>query len=145
MRRKELNKLFSDVDVHSVRKLEECPSLIENLINEIAEKLHLIDDERYELQVAVTEICYNGIKHGNRCCPDKEVLVSYLILKDRIIFRVEDQGEGFDTSKIPDPTREKNILKPRGRGIFLARCFCNELIFEDKGRRVFIVKKIKST
>lgn len=143
MEKKKLNELFINKPVHSIRELKECPMLIEKLIRELGKTTSLSENELYELQVAVTEICYNGIEHGNRFSPDKEVRVSYLILDDRVIFKIEDEGEGFDPQNIPDPTKKENILKPRGRGIFLARRFSDELIFDDRGRRVFIIKKIK--
>lgn len=46
---------------------------------------------------------------------------------------IEDQGRGFD------PTR------PPGRGLFLMRSFMDEVVFEEGGRRVVLVRRRDST
>jgi len=40
---------------------------------------------------------------------------------------VEDQGSGFDFCALPDPLSPENLLRTSGRGIFLIRCFMDEV------------------
>jgi len=71
------------------------------------------------------------------------VLLKYRKGDKKIVFMIEDQGSGFNPNEIADPTLPENILKSRGRGVFLARNMLNELIFCREGRRVYLVKRIK--
>ena len=52
---------------------------------------------------------------------------------------ITDEGDGFDPDSLPDPTAEENIEKECGRGIFLIKNLCDEVYFEDKGRRVTMI------
>ena len=54
---------------------------------------------------------------------------------------VQDQGQGFDVTKIPDPTDPENLCRIGGRGILLMRSFMNAVHFADGGRRVTMVKR----
>jgi serine/threonine-protein kinase RsbW len=48
-------------------------------------------------------------------------------LPDAVEISVHDQGLGFNPKEVPDPTKEENILKTSGRGIFFMRCFMDEV------------------
>jgi hypothetical protein len=47
------------------------------------------------LEQQLSEILKNGIKHGNKCNPDKKIKVWY-DLRKRARFIVEDEGKGFN-------------------------------------------------
>ncbi|MDH5405121.1 MAG: ATP-binding protein [Candidatus Aminicenantes bacterium] len=125
-----------------IKELKECHPVIRRLLLRFQKRLNLTDDEVYNLQLAVGEICANAIEHGNKCAPDKSVRLSYAVHQHRLIFQVEDEGEGFNPEDLPDPTKPENLLKKRGRGIFLACSLVDAIIFQDKGRRVILVKKL---
>lgn len=46
------------------------------------------------LHQQLSEIIKNGIKHGNKCDPEKEIRIWY-DLRKRVRIIVEDEGEGF--------------------------------------------------
>ncbi len=46
------------------------------------------------LEQQLSEIIKNGVKHGNRCDPEKKIRIWY-DLRRRARFIVEDEGEGF--------------------------------------------------
>ena len=49
-------------------------------------------------------------------------------LKDKVLtVTITDQGNGFDTSKLPDPTDEEHILKLHGRGIFITKMYFSKI------------------
>ena len=53
---------------------------------------------------------------------------------------IEDEGCGFDTDAVPDPTSPDNLLRPRGRGIYLMRSLMDEVDFEQSGSVVHMRK-----
>lgn len=54
---------------------------------------------------------------------------------------VADEGNGFDPSKLPDPTDPENIGKVSGRGVFLIRTFMDEVEFNDQGNSITMIKR----
>ena len=58
--------------------------------------------------------------------------------------KIKDEGEGFDVSRVPDPTRDENILKEHGRGIYIIRSLVDEFecYSSEKGTEM-ILKAVK--
>lgn len=135
-------KLLRSSPTVIIKELKECYPIIKKVLIRLKKRLNLSEDDFYNLQLAIGEICANAIEHGHKFAPDKSVRLSYALHQDRLIFQVEDEGEGFKYDDLPDPTRRENLLKKRGRGIFLARSLVDEIIFQNKGRRVILVKKL---
>ena len=52
------------------------------------------------------------------------------------MFKVRDEGAGFDFDNLPDPTAPENLLKENGRGIFLMRNLADEVEFTGEGNEV---------
>jgi serine/threonine-protein kinase RsbW len=53
------------------------------------------------------------------------------VFASRTPFRLEivisDQGRGFDLNSVSDPLNPEKLLRPSGRGLFLARVFMDEV------------------
>jgi len=120
----------------------EIPSLADNIrivesfIDNAKEKFDLNDDIYGNIMIAVTESVNNAIVHGNNSDRDKNVQLS-LEFEDQLVrFIIEDEGTGFDFDSLPDPTAPENLEKPGGRGIFLMKNLCDEVKFENEGKRV---------
>ncbi|MCA9053137.1 MAG: response regulator [Planctomycetaceae bacterium] len=64
---------------------------------------------------------------------------------DGVSYTIEDQGPGFDPSKLPDPTDPANLERPCGRGLLLMRTFMDEVTYNDKGNLVRMRKQSKVT
>jgi CheY-like chemotaxis protein len=62
-----------------------------------------------------------------------------------INYTIEDEGPGFDPSKLPDPTDPANLERPCGRGLLLMRTFMDEVRYNDKGNRVMMRKDSKAS
>ncbi|MFV0445690.1 MAG: response regulator [Planctomycetaceae bacterium] len=60
-----------------------------------------------------------------------------------VSYIIEDQGPGFDPSKLPDPTDPANLERPCGRGLLLMRTFMDEVEYNDKGNCVRMRKEVK--
>jgi len=61
----------------------------------------------------------------------------------KISISVEDKGTGFDHNKVPDPTKEENLLMGNGRGVFLIKHLMDEVRFNKKGNRLTMVKHLE--
>ncbi len=109
-------------------------TLVERLIDDVFAEYRVKEDFYGELLIAMTEAVNNAIVHGNKLDAAKQVLVSFNIEGQDMVFRVEDEGPGFDYSNLPDPTAPENIEKPHGRGVFLMRNLADHCSFEDDGR-----------
>jgi CheY-like chemotaxis protein len=60
-----------------------------------------------------------------------------------VCITIEDEGQGFDPSSLPDPTEEGFIDRPHGRGILLMKTFMDEVEFNPTGNEVRLVKRVK--
>ncbi len=110
--------------------------IIESFIDNARDKFSLDDDIYGNIMIAVTESVNNAIIHGNGCDKSKNVSLSLTLNENILKFVVEDEGQGFDYTTLPDPTSPQNIDKPSGRGIFLMKHLCDEVAFAEEGRIV---------
>ena len=62
--------------------------------------------------------------------------------RDKVIFSIQDQGDGFDVKGTIARLAEPNPLLPCGRGLYLLQQFVNDFRFEDNGRRVILEKRL---
>jgi len=122
-----------------IPSLSENIRIIESFIDNAKEEFNLDDDIYGNIMIAVTEGVNNAIQHGNKNDKTKNVSISLTLDEGQIIFRIRDQGEGFDHHNLPDPTSPENISKPGGRGIFLMRHLCDGVNFIDNGRVVELI------
>ena len=115
---------------------------IEKLIDEFNE-IEELDESLYgKVMLATIEAANNAIVHGNKLDPEKKVKVEIIKRKERIEIYVEDQGNGFDYMRIPDPTAPENIENIHGRGVFLMKQLSDEVNFYKNGTKVQILFKI---
>ena len=105
-------------------------------VSEFLSRAGVGEDVAFGIDMAVREAVTNAVLHGNKLDETKFVEVSLKILPGSFEITVHDQGPGFNPSNIPDPTKEENILKTSGRGIFFMRNFMDEVEWsmDPKGR-----------
>ena len=92
----------------------------------------------FAIRLALEEALINAIKHGNRLNRAKNITVSAEVDDEVVAVTVADEGEGFDSDHLPDPTADENIEKPCGRGIM--RAYMDDVIYSKCGSKVRIVK-----
>jgi serine/threonine-protein kinase RsbW len=109
-------------------------SLVESLIDKVCADLKINEDIYGNVLIAVTEAVNNAIIHGNAFNHDKSVVVEVNHDNDFFIFRITDEGSGFDYLNLPDPTAPENIEKENGRGIFLIQNLSDCLDFDENGK-----------
>jgi len=118
---------------------------VEKFTDQVVAPLNLSNEERDSVAIAVTETANNAIIHGNKKDPKKSVTIHYLI-EDKILrIQIKDQGPGFDPETIDDPRAPENLLKERGRGIFIIKTLMNDVHFEycGDGMQITLVKNLK--
>lgn len=100
------------------------------------------EKNRFEIQLALVEGLDNAIGHGNGKNPHKNVTVTCHTRPHQVTLTIEDEGNGFDPSSVPDPTAEENLLREGGRGIFLIQSVADECRFESSGARMVLVFRV---
>lgn len=98
----------------------------------------------FAIRLALEEALVNAHKHGNRCDPGRKITISYDLDERRAIFRVRDEGPGFEPIRVPDPTLPDRLSLPTGRGIMLMRAYLDDLTYNDKGNEVQLTKERRS-
>jgi len=123
-------------------RLEHVNAFIKEALDRFA-NLSLPEDDIFHLKLALEEALTNAMRHGNRLNPDLFVDVSVEMEGRKLVMKVKDEGEGFDFSKIPDPTQQDNKEKPNGRGVFLIKQLMNEVEFFDGGSGIKMTKLLE--
>lgn len=120
----------------------QIPSILENIrivesfIDNLKEKYNFDDDIYGNIMIAVTESVNNAIKHGNKLDPKKNVNLGCDFDDSKVVFSIEDSGNGFDITQLPDPTAPEKLEEIGGRGIFLMKHLADEVAFKDGGKLV---------
>jgi anti-sigma regulatory factor (Ser/Thr protein kinase)/CheY-like chemotaxis protein len=123
-----------------------------HFITEISEDLP--PAERANLSAAFRELLMNAMEHGGHFDPNEYVEISYLRSSRAVSCRIRDPGEGFSMEHIPHAAvgnppdspiahvehRESQGLRPGGFGILLTRNLVDELIYNEKGNEVVLIK-----
>lgn len=103
---------------------------------------------------AVREVLWNAMEHGAKLDPDRTVRIDLLHCNRALTCFVKDPGPGFLLSEmrhaaINNPqddavqhalVREKEGMRPGGYGILLASNFVDEMIYNQYGNEVVLVK-----
>ena len=113
-----------------------------DLVLRFVSKFREVDGSEDHIDVAVHEALTNAVIHGNHEDPDKQVLVACRCSIDgEVSITIRDQGQGFDTRGIQDPTAPENRLCTHGRGIYLMKALMDEVYFDEGGVVVRMRKK----
>ena len=90
---------------------------------------------RFNLRTALAEALANAIMYGGQD-PARIVHVRVELSRDAVHIHVTDEGDGFDTSRLPDPTRPENLEREAGRGLFVLRHLVDHVAFNEKGNGI---------
>jgi anti-sigma regulatory factor (Ser/Thr protein kinase) len=132
-----------------------CDVLTANrLLQFYREASQLPDAETEEVATAFREILLNAMEHGGHFDPSQFVEVSYVRTQHAVICKVKDPGEGFAPDELKhaavsnppeDPfrhiaERDARGMRPGGFGILMAKRLVDELLFNEKGNEVLLIK-----
>ncbi|MFC1807010.1 ATP-binding protein [Candidatus Omnitrophota bacterium] len=113
-------------------------------IVEILKKAKIDESDVFDLRLSLEEALVNAIKYGNKLDSSINVSIDLSVDNKKVTISVEDCGEGFDHQGLPNPTQENNLLKPRGRGVFLIKHLMDLVKYNKKGNRVTMTKYLKN-
>ena len=119
----------------------------------------LPEDTRQEIMQAFREILLNAMEHGAAFSPEQVVEVTGVRTARAMVFYVRDPGAGFrreslDQAAIANPAvnpaahieeREAEGIRPGGYGLLLATGTVDELIYNEIGNEVLLVKYLDPT
>ena len=95
-----------------------------------------------DIETALREALANSVVHGNRENSSKGVYVDCRRYADgEVSITVQDQGQGFDSNAVPEPTTPERKVSEHGRGIYLVKTLMEEVPFEEGGSVVHMRKK----
>ena len=140
--------MLSPVTVETIELT--LPSRIEAIdkaataVAEVVTRSGMSEEGAFRIDMAVREALANAVIHGNKLDENKLVEITVKSSPDSLEVSVHDQGQGFNPDTISDPTKEENILKSSGRGIFFMRNFFDEVdwsISHEGGTTVRMIKR----
>jgi len=98
-----------------------------------------------DVEIALREALANAIVHGNQEHPRKRVWVTCRCEPEGVSIAVKDEGTGFDSKTLADPTAPENIGSVHGRGIYLMKALMDDVRFEEGGAAVRMRKSASQT
>ena len=115
-------------------------------------------DMREEMLYALREILMNAMEHGAAFNPEQVVEVTAVRTARSMVFYVQDPGAGFRPESLThaaianpahDPAahiaqREKDGMRAGGFGLLLASGTVDELIYNEIGNEVLLIKYVDS-
>jgi len=130
----------------------------DRLVQFFQEMSDLPHPEKEDVAAAFREMLLNAIEHGGNFDPSQYVEVAYVRTRKSVMCRIKDPGEGFSLEEIHhaavnnpsyDPIRhalfrEAQGLRPGGYGLLLTMHFVDELVYNEKGNEVLLVKYLTS-
>lgn len=117
---------------------------VEDLIVDSAESCGYDEEVLFALRLSLEEGLTNAIRHGNGNEKGKRVRIRFVVSPEKIDVYIGDEGKGFDPDKVPDPTTQDNLENPSGRGIMLMRAYMSEVIYNETGNELHLVKYSKA-
>ena len=136
-------------------KLETATRILQ-FIREMEHRLP--PDEEDAVAAAFREILLNGIEHGGGNDPAKSVTITYVRAEHALLYYVRDPGKGFSFDQLKhaaisnsadDPLehverRAQLGMRSGGFGILMTRSLVDELIYNECGNEVLLIKYLKS-
>src|SRR5512140_2854829 len=107
----------------SVPSRMEILSVVDGLVQAIAAQMELDEDCTIAVATSVIEAGTNAIQHGHFQDERQHVHFRFHLGGSSLEVWVSDHGPGFALDQVlqSDPTRPEDLMKARGRGIFIMR------------------------
>lgn len=102
---------------------------------------HVGEAALFDIRLCLEEALINAMKYGNKLQKDLKVFLRVEAGPDEVRLTVEDKGGGFDVKNLEDCTRRENLLKNRGRGVFLIHQLMDQVRYNAKGNCLVMVKR----
>ena len=91
----------------------------------------MADGSEIDIEMALLEALANAVIHGNGDNSGKRVYVTCRCYMDgEVSITVRDEGQGFNSEEVANPTTPENLLFTHRRGICLMKRLTDEVSFE---------------
>lgn len=134
-------------------------STADRLLQFFHEIADLPEEEMHRIGTALREMLLNAMEYGGEFDPDEYVEVAYLHVNHMAICRVKDPGRGFSLNELrhaaitnppDDPIkhvsyRDAQGLRPGGFGVLLAKHLVDELIYNEEGNDVLLIRYLENS
>lgn len=90
-----------------------------------------------ELFLVIDEALTNAMEHGNKWDPSRMVRIEVQKNARYLEISIEDEGKGFNYENAGRSDGVLKNLKPRGRGVYIIKQFC-EPTWNEKGNRILL-------
>lgn len=101
--------------------------------------LELSSDLRRDTGAVYEQLAEERLTQSPYC--DRKIHVTAKVSPDEAVYVIRDEGNGFDSTALPDPNDPVNLEKLCGRGVMLMRAFMDDVSFNGKGTEVTMVKR----
>ena len=108
--------------------------VVDAVVQGFAAEFALSADDVNNLSTAAIEAASNAMEHANKFDESKHVTLRLRGHGSVIDIEVEDEGPGFDPRPYERELTAEDLLKLRGRGIFIMRSFMDEVRFTRAAR-----------
>jgi anti-sigma regulatory factor (Ser/Thr protein kinase) len=131
----------------------------DRLIQFMNEVSDLDGKDRESMGFAFKEILMNAMEYGGKFNRERLVEASYVRGKRMILYRIRDPGDGFSLEELThaaisnppeDPVRHLEVrdsmgIRPGGFGVLLSRKLVDDLIYNEQGNDVLLIKYLDPT
>lgn len=135
------------------------PGTADRVFQFMREIANLPEQESMKAGTAFREMLLNAMEHGGHFDPTEYVEISYVRTRKMVTCRIKDPGQGFSLKELQhsamanppsDPLRhamlrERQGMRPGGYGLLMARNLVDELLYNEAGNEVFLVKYLDGT
>jgi anti-sigma regulatory factor (Ser/Thr protein kinase) len=111
-------------------------------------------EQRENLAFAFREVLLNAMEHGTGFDPDQVIDIAAVRTARAIVYYFRDPGPGFQRDRLPHAaasrrpddiekaaaTREAQGLRPGGFGMLLVRQLVDEVLYNEAGNEVLLIK-----
>lgn len=145
--------------------LKDISKVVDNLTKDLAVNGFTDRSRIDEIKIALQEIIINAIEHGNleisfkdkskflenginiediikkyskkEKYSDRKVTITYCNNKNKVIYKIKDEGKGFNwKNTVKKIIKKDNLMLEHGRGLLLANKYFDKLKFNEKGNEV---------
>ena len=102
---------------------------------------NISQDDMADMKLSLNEAIVNAIDHGNEKDLNKNVFLQLKLKKNSVMFKVADQGKGFDHVDYISQYDEKH-MKESGRGVKLICSLMDSVAFNFLGNEIKFLKRI---
>ena len=148
-------------DIYNVDKI------VNQLTSELVYFFSISDIQK--LRIGISEILTNAIEHGNLAITgdekfeateneeydellqerllnfeysNRKIIFDFYLDKKELKIYIEDEGDGFNVDEPVSNDNPDDLLRLHGRGILISKMYFDEIIYNEKGNAVTLLKRI---